>query len=510
MRESDKGRTLARRMEWVPAIIMLACALILMQDGRLPLAFGFMAQGDQGLDDEPAPSSAESSVDTLEGVDSLEQELSDGAIFLPMLVREFAMEQLRFEKIITLEPTEPPATPTPSNTPTPSPTFGPSPTPLPPSCDSPLDERIEISTIDRDGVAIRDPRRTGFADRQPLVLLPQADNGALIGWAGRDGEVHITPVDSAGVRSGDDFTVKGEKLSAMTQDDDGGLGLLVARGDEMHLVLVSADRESVIETKIVGGESQTKAGSKWIDDWGHEARLTFSGRFFSVYMGHTQFFGADGKHQGDLLWHYDQQGEKIEMEPGSTPDWNWGCSHSMDVRMVHNRESDVLMPVCVSDCYPKKAILHNRNTLIRDEPGNCAGQTDGRLGGLDLYENGFAMSYASKTGRSNFDIGLLTMGFTGVLGEVNWLTEGGPDEEGPHLARYGEIYLAGWRVGDDMKLAATNQYGEIEEGPTSVDAIAGDRDDFATFENGDVGWAYRQGNDLKMARVPYCRVLDTP
>ena len=58
--------------------------------------------------------------------------------------------------------------------------------------------------------------------------------------------------------------------------------------------------------------------------------------------------------------------------------WGWGCSHSLDLRMAANASR--LAPVCLSDCYPSKAILlnHDEQTIFADPSGNCAGYIRGR------------------------------------------------------------------------------------------------------------------------------------
>ena len=105
-------------------------------------------------------------------------------------------------------------------------------------------------------------------------------------------------------------------------------------------------------------------------------------------------FVADG-HEGDTLRYMDLNGNSLSNY--SPPFSCWGCSHSMDERLVFSTAADDFAPVCVSDCYASQAVLLSDSTSIYSLFGNCAGETDGGLGGLIETPNGFAISFVFST-----------------------------------------------------------------------------------------------------------------
>ncbi len=82
---------------------------------------------------------------------------------------------------------------------------------------------------------------------------------------------------------------------------------------------------------------------------------------------------------------------------------------------------------------------------------------------------------------------------------------GSGDESAPHLARYGaQRLLASWREGTDSKLAVLSAAGAVLEGPVTAAVQVADRDDFARWPSGEVGWAAGGGNSLQVSRVRSC------
>jgi hypothetical protein len=58
-----------------------------------------------------------------------------------------------------------------------------------------------------------------------------------------------------------------------------------------------------------------------------------------------------------------------------------------------------------------------------------------------------------------------------------------------------------------IALAVLDTSGNVTDGTVAVRAQAGGLDDFATYPNGDVGWAYAWGSmsELKVVRVAGCQ-----
>lgn len=397
------------------------------------------------------------------------------------------------------------ATAVPSDTPSPEPTATdlPTATPTVAVC-GPLAERVRVAAVDvaPDQVQVSSGRgRTTW----PIYTAPLADGGAVVAWSDADGRVHVTGVDGHGARTGPDHTVEGDTVRGLVAHADGGVAMLVARGNVMALVRLDAAGEPVFDTPLVGLQSQTVSGSKWVDSWGHEGRLVFAEGIYGAYFGHTQFWGAQGKHQGDLFWFFDAGGRKIERQGEG---WDWGCSHSLDLRLAHNGTR--FGPVCLSDAFPKEGFHFNhRERLIRAEPsGDGGGNSDARLGGWVPLPDGFLMSFASPEGRSSTDVGIVHVSNDADVGTVRWLTNtAGVTEDGPHLARYGrDAFLASWTANGSHLIAEITRDGAILEGPVAIDAPIGARNDMQTLPDGDVVFAHAWGDlgALKTVRIDAC------
>lgn len=426
-------------------------------------------------------------------------------IHLPFVIRAFDVAVL--PRVPTSVPTDT-ATPTPTTIPTDTPTPLPTERPGPAACTAPLAERLEVSAVDTDDLGVVRPGPRDFFTGQPILAVSHDEERSAIAWPASDGTIRVTPLLLFGQRDGEDVVIEGQSLHGFTAHPDGGGALLVRRDRTMVLVGYGPDGTIRFETDIVPATPATGVGSKWIDDWTHEGRLVWTGSGYTAYFGHTQQW-SDGPHQGDLLWHFDAAGTKISRAPEEHPEWDWGCSHSLDVRLAHHRRSDVICPVCLSDCFPEKAILHTHRTRVSSEPsGDCLGGSDARLGGLVATEEGFALTYASKVGRASRDIALITISTTGAVGRPVWLTNTpGVDESSAHLAHYGpDHFLAGWKDDAGLHVAVVSHAGAIVEGPALIDADIERRDDFIGTRYGDVIWGYADasGRNLYQAVVTYC------
>jgi hypothetical protein len=117
------------------------------------------------------------------------------------------------------------------------------------------------------------------------------------------------------------------------------------------------------------------------------------------------------------------------------------------------------------------------------------------------------MSFSSPEGRLSSDVGLIHITNEGNVGPEMWLTDTSDvDESAPHLARYGEGFLAGWTADGEHHIALVDLAGEITEGPVVIEAKVAAMDDMVTFPNGDVVWAYAWDDlsELKVMRVAWC------
>jgi hypothetical protein len=369
--------------------------------------------------------------------------------------------------------------------------------PLP--CSTPLAERVTVTEVSVAPGSVSVSSGEYFTPGRPVILSALPGGGAKVAWTDETPLVHVTPLDAAGARAGPDATLAGEEVRGFVAHDDGA-AVLVRRGDVMALVRIDDAGDVVFDLALVGGSSHGTDGARWIDEWSHEGRLAWSGSEYAAYFGQTGNWGAGGNHQGDRLDTVTSSGTL------SYGGWDWGCSHSLDVRLAHNGAT--FGPVCLSDCYPGKGICYQRTTLVREEPsGNCAGSSSATLGGLAPVSGGFWLAFTSGEGRSSQDVGLVRIGGSGAVGAPVFLTDtAGANETSAHLAPYGSGLLAGWSRGGVNVLAALDASGAIVEGPADASVQWAERDDFTDLADGDVGWAWAWGDmtRLKIVRVARC------
>jgi hypothetical protein len=348
--------------------------------------------------------------------------------------------------------------------------------------------RLTARQIDIDGSIMR---AMGLWTSYPIVSAPRYDGSQLIGWSTTGGQVRVTPLDRSGAREGPDLSFPGESIHGLVALPDGGAALYV-NGDEMRLRRFDDKGTVLFEHALVGAAGRSE-GDKWIDDWSHEGRLGWTGELFVAYFGHTQNWGSRGKHQGDLLWLFDADGNQIKGQdvPNYYPTWDWGCSHSVDLRLTYNTLSDVIGPMCLSDEFPQAGAVWSRSNLIASMPGDGGGHVQGQLGGLVPLGQGFAFTYVSQTDRSSYDVALASISSSGFNTYDAWLTDTPRiDETSAHLAAYGQDLLAAWKSGGQLLLSVVDADGNFLEGPVAASADIGDHDDFFNYPDGRVGWTY--------------------
>ncbi len=369
------------------------------------------------------------------------------------------------------------------------------------TCPATLTDRIEQTSV---SVAPDSVNMNGggyFSRLTPPVLAPY-QGGAQVAWGDSSGKIHVTPINDLDQRAGQDVTQPGNEIRGLAAHS-GGFAVLFQRGeDEMAIVGYDAAGNQTFDTLIVGNNSHDNEGDKWIRrEWGDHGRLSFDGSRYAVYFGHVMNWGSQGIHQGDLLWYYDLSGSKT----GGA--WDWGCSHSLDVRLGYDGQQ--FRPVCLSDCYPEKAIMYNhRAARIHAEPsGNCSGNSDAELGGLAVAPaGGFYLTFVSPEGRLSHDVAFVNVTAPGTVGPIHWLTDtAAVEESNAHLARYGDDFLVSWQGSGGMQMGLVDGDGNFLIGPEQVSVDFTQQTDFVNFAHGDVGWAHGAGSNLVIYRVRYCR-----
>jgi len=365
------------------------------------------------------------------------------------------------------------------------------------TCSAALGDRVRLTSI----AVSPNVNVTGSginSASRPVILSVSPNGRGQVAWS--DGtNVHVTPLDASDQRAGSDLTVPGSEVRGFVAHDDGS-ALLVVRSDTMVFVRLDSAGTAQSTLAIVGNNAHTTDGDRWIDSWPHQGRLAWSGTQYAAYFGQTGNFGSQGNHQGDHYSFISPQGTLM------TGGWDWGCSHSLDERLAHN--GTTFAPICTTDTYPGHGIYFNNRTQVSSEPSitNVGGTT--QLGGLVRAPDGFWLDFISPEGRSAADVAFIHISNTGAPSGRVYLTDTpSVAEKYAHLAAYGDRLLAAWSDSTGaLTLATVDTSGNVVEGPAAVTARAGGQDDFATYPNGDVGWAFAWSNlsQLQVIRVTRC------
>ena len=366
------------------------------------------------------------------------------------------------------------------------------------TCPPALADRVTVTTLDVSPDQVNTSAGGYFSPLTPPILAP-LPAGAKVAWGDTSGLVHVTPLDDQNRRAGPDVTIPANELRGLAAHQS-GYAVLVQRGeDEMAFVGFNSADQQVFDVTIVGNTDHDQTWAKWIRrDWSHYGRVAYHAGTYATYFGHVMNWGADGVHQGDLRYFYDLSGNQTQVG------WDWGCSHSLDVRIAH--DGSRFGPVCLSDCFPQKAIMYNhQQAVIHDEPsGDCSGYSEAELGGLVALGGSLYLTFVSPEGRASRDVALVGV-TNGQVGTVHWLTDTPNQEGNAHLAVYGSNLLVAWQAGSSLEFAVVDTSGNFLVGPETVSGVAFDQQtDFVNYANGDVGWAFAAGSTLSIVRLTYC------
>ncbi|MGW4913811.1 hypothetical protein [Streptomyces sp. NPDC004270] len=224
-----------------------------------------------------------------------------------------------------------------------------------------------------------------------------APNGTIrVAWPAADG-VHVTPLTTAGKRSGADTVVKGAKE----------VGGLVAHNDGFALLTRVSDTNKWKETaaaivRYTGGRKTWSA--KLTGTASHDTsptldgQLTWNGSKYGAYfVVHGAGGFADG-HYGDKLSYVSAKGAKL------SGGWSWGCSHNEGIAL-HAETSGAFTSLCFDDWRsglfvstgigaPDVAPVVQREQCWA---GYCGGTFPSRTGDLVKSSTGrYATAFASR------------------------------------------------------------------------------------------------------------------
>jgi hypothetical protein len=358
-----------------------------------------------------------------------------------------------------------------------------------------------------------------------MQLAGAADGTLRFAWTDRTQQVHVIRIDAAGQRYGAEITTPGEDVRALFAHDDGDVAVLVRRDIRLILRRLGPDGAMRFETVLVGAEGMATEGTRWADMTIRGAAIAWDGTRYTVYMTVKGNWGARGVHEGDLLANVSAAG--MRMSGG----WNWGCSHSLDLRLVRGAGT-TLAPFCLSDSYPRPGLIFNNRTLVVEAPPLAPAGTIGSgyvarpevplLGGVVADGTGYLMLFASNTMRPARDVAILRFEGT-TAAPRRWLTALASGATwAPDLMRLGTNLLAYWETSPTM--AGNMRVATLQElDPTgaprgaAVTMNQGDRAAPLAFRgwevpaisvpNGDAAWVGLQGANgvLRVVRVRACR-----
>lgn len=339
----------------------------------------------------------------------------------------------------------------------------------------------------------------GLAARGPLYGAALAGGGVVAAF-GSGANTTIQALGGDGSVFGAPITVEGGELWGFATSPDAH-AVIVARGtDALYLVGVGHDGAPRFSQRLLGEVPHDVMGNEWFGALIRYGRLDYTGTEWAAYYTVNRLWPDGIAHYGDQLRLFTTAGA-----PASTR-WDWGCSHSMEVRITHNAAR--LAPVCASDCYPSKGVHFDHRTarLYTDESGsNCAGGYGTSLGGVVPMADGFWVTFTATDGRASPDVALVHVSNDGGADAPIWITTDAAHDGDVHAARLGAGFVVAWSGGGVDRIARFDAGGAMQEGPlTLTGAGLSGASDFFVIEGGDVGWFTSVAGSLAFARLRAC------
>jgi hypothetical protein len=268
---------------------------------------------------------------------------------------------------------------------------------------------------------------------------------------------------------------------------DDGSAVLVLQGGAMYLIRIR-DQQTVFHNKLISNHCRDI----------HMGSLAWNGRMYAAY-----FAVHGGGHEGDALRYVTAEGEVLD------GGWRWGCSHSIDMRIVS--AGGRFMPLALSDAYPGTGFFFDHDAKrVAYTWGDRKGRTGGRLGGMVSLNDRMFMAYSSKQGGRRFwSVALADFTHDAPHDQTvnKYLQDSDADQLNVKIARYGaDRLLVSWQERNSNQRsfqlydADAQPLGAVETMPVRFSPRA----DPETYSDGDVAWAYAEGDQrqtLKVVRI---------
>ena len=255
-------------------------------------------------------------------------------------------------------------------------------------------------------------RYNGFADGQPLpVYTSVSSSGArVVAAPGADGSVRVVTFNAGDTAIVSTWTTPGEQVRGLDTLPDGGAVVLVVRTagsscscsppncpgpcKSLHYVRFSSSGSVLDNDQLDHRIFDFSLGGGRLAHGGGSVKA-----YYKVSSTNTMCLGLEPGHQGDSAKQFTlSAGPPTPYSASasvSSPGWCWGSSHSMEERLVYNPTLATFGTVSISDCFPSKSVLFDKSVVIYAVDANCAGKTDGGLGGFVADGNGYAMTFTA-------------------------------------------------------------------------------------------------------------------
>lgn len=332
-------------------------------------------------------------------------------------------------------------------------------------------------------------------------IAPTKRGGVVVALA-RQEQALVYVIDGLGRLVGQPINLEGRRVLGVATGPDELIATLIERADgALELVILRTDGQVLSKRLAMPAADRERVGSVWPDALVAQGRLAYDGSGWVAYLSIDRRW-SDGKvHQGDTLRYFALDGTPVD------GGWSWGCSHSMALRL--GVVAGQAVPVCASDCYPKKGVLlQAKQSLYADDAhANCAGEYKTALAGVVPFGDGAWVGFVGRQDRQSADVGLVKLNANLLPGAVRWVTADTLDDSAPQLAKIGQSrLLAGWVAQGRSHLVRLDGSSGKPEGEAEPVGLASleRASDFVTLANGDVAWVFTaDSRKLTLARV--CR-----
>lgn len=272
----------------------------------------------------------------------------------------------------------------------------------------------------------------------------------------------------------------------------------------------------IFATRIFGDQPQAQVNSKGEPGYFSSARMAYhpGAQNLILYAGHSQRWPDNIRHQGGFVATMSLTGTFQVLN-------GWYSSHNFDQRLLV--DGDNFYTLAHGDAFPRALQFASWGATAAAGPSDSDNYlsipgdvgdnvTNTQTGGFVKLPNGnFGVVYATKVGRTNFDVCYAQLSPDGVTVGSTFLTSHNASNAAifPRIARYGdgaavwwEQFSGGATVGVKARTISSTGIDPTTETVTDATVRLSPYHDPVTLPNGDVLWAaVKNANTLAIHRV---------